>query len=175
MSQRQERHALRLDDLGPEAVEPASPMDSAAPVEDDLPELDVDLGVDMAAFDSRPGEPVEAIAVLTGEDPFKGFSDDARRRYEMEISSFAADLRRQSLEHKRSHGGDNVSGRDVISAARLLRSHRPGGFLKHLGAIGGVLIGLGVQALAGSPGGVFWAAGTAVVGVVLLVWHVTRA
>jgi len=189
MSQRQERHAVRPDD-----------------VEEDLPELDVDIGVDgvdngvdigvdngedvgvdIAPFDSQRGEPadpadpVAATPALTGGDPLKSFSDDARKRYEMEVSSFAADLRRQSLEHKRSHGGDNVSGRNVISAVRFLRSHRSDGILRHLGAVGGVLIGLGAQALAGmvgdgvyTTGGVLWGAGTAVLGAGLLVWHLAR-
>ena len=181
MNQRQERHATRPDDLDSEAVEQAAPVESATPVEEDLPELDVDP----SAFDSQPGEPADPVAAtyaLTGGDPLKGFNDDARRRYEMEVSSFAADLRRQSLVHKRSHGGDNVSSRNVISAAHFLRSHRSSGFLRHLGAIGGVLIGLGIQALASmisdgvyTTGGVLWGAGTAVVGAALLVWHVTRA
>ncbi|HZM76949.1 MAG TPA: hypothetical protein VFC19_14535 [Candidatus Limnocylindrales bacterium] len=174
MSQRQERHITHADD-NVEALESPAAARQEPEFEEDLPEFDVDL----TPLDSQPGEPADPLATaptLTGGDPLRDFSDSARRRYELEVGSFAADLRKQSLAHKRFHDGDDVSSRDVVSAAHFLRSYRSHGLLRYLGAIGGVLFGLGAQTLGSmvdkgvyTTGGVLWGVGTTVVGVVLVV------
>jgi len=172
MSQRKDRYATHPGDVEPDVEVEA--------------EVDVGVDVDVASLEAQAGEPSDPLAAapapaLTAQDPLREFGDNARKRYELEVSSFAADLRKQALAHKRSHGGDIVSGRDVASAATFLRSHRSNGLLKYVGVVGGVLIGLGAQTLADmmdqgayTTGGVLWMVGTAVAGVALFVWHATR-
>jgi hypothetical protein len=88
----------------------------------------------------------QAEAALAGTDP-EPFSPKAFEALKRAISWFIGELVDQSVKVSKRHRSDNVAESHVESAVQFLVGDAPGRIFRHLGTIGGVLLGAALSNL----------------------------
>jgi hypothetical protein len=102
--------------------------------------------------DSKPPNSIVAQATrqaetaLAGADP-EPFSPKAFEALKRAISWFIAELVDQSVKVSKRHRSDNVAESHVQTAVQFLVGDAPGRIFRHLGTIGGVLLGAALSNL----------------------------
>lgn len=88
----------------------------------------------------------QAEAALAGTNP-EPFSPKAFEALKRAIGWFIAELVDQSVKVSKRHRSDNVAESHVATAVQFLVGDAPGRIFRHLGTIGGVLLGAALSNL----------------------------
>ena len=88
----------------------------------------------------------QAEAALS-EINLEPFSPKAIEAFKRAISWFIAELVDQSVKVSKRHRADNVAESHVETAVQFLVGDAPGRIFRHLGTIGGILLGAGLSNL----------------------------
>lgn len=86
----------------------------------------------------------QAEAALS-EINLESFSPKAFEAFQRAINWFIAELVDQSVKVSKRHRADNVAESHVETAVQFLVGDAPGRIFRHLGTIGGILLGAGLS------------------------------
>ena len=121
-----------------------------------------------------------AESYLNGIDPLP-FSPSAFETLKSKVSEYVTNLVTESIKVSRRHQADTVSANHVHRATEYLVSITSRRFFRHIGTVGGVLLGASLSNILSMAGtdtyttlGVILSAGLGIIGAFLIALHIGK-